>query len=153
EERQRKEEEAKRAALAGQVRNLQIRAHLDRNVLDPQYREKLAEHHRAKVLASKPLIFDEYTNLMNNEELLAALQEQAPEALTLAEALVDLVQLAERKEAEPHPPPPRVQLPVQRRPTEDDVRQRKVRLIKLRARDKAAETLALLDAALEFQRA
>jgi hypothetical protein len=71
-EQKRIEEKAHRLLLQEQLKRLRLRSYVERNVLDPQYRENLATYHRDKVLASKSVIIDEYVEFMANDELVAA---------------------------------------------------------------------------------
>jgi hypothetical protein len=150
-ERKREEEEADRIETQEQLKRLRIRSHLERNVLDPQYRENVATYHSEKVIASKSLIVDGYAEFMANDELVTAARQQAPEVLDFMEALLDLVQLAERKEAEPKPALPVPEPPARTRLNEEQIRALKAHRKTRQARDAAAEQQALLDSALEFR--
>jgi hypothetical protein len=68
------------------------------------------------------------------------------------EALRDLVQLAERKEAEPKPlPAPEPPARIRKRLTEGEVRARKAHRVTRQAEDAAAVQRARLNSALKFK--
>ncbi len=145
-ERERVEQQAHQAALQEQVMGLQIRSHLEGNVLDQQYRENLTTNHREKVFGLRRVIFEEYTQLMRNGDLIGTVRQQAPRVLEFLEAQVELVKLAERKEAERSSRPP-----IRTKPSETQIRGRKVYRKRRLARDVGAERRAILESAIEFR--
>jgi hypothetical protein len=156
EKRKEELERSRRAEILDRVKNLKIRSRLERNVLDSNFRENLATYHREEVLRNRETIFQEYTELIGDDELVSSLRQEAPEVLEFMEAVVELFQLAERKEAET----PKAGIPLalpqatsrpRRKLSEEQIRAGKAYRKLRQARDKAAEKLAVLDSVLEFQ--
>jgi hypothetical protein len=148
-------EAAQRADILARIKNLKIRSHLEKNILDPLHRENLATYHRHEILKARDTIFEEYGELMRDDGLIEALGQEAPEVLEFMEAIVELFQLAERKEAETPKqgalPAPQTPSRPRQRLSEEEVRARKAYRKLRQARDTAAEKLAVLDSVLEFQ--
>lgn len=100
-ERKRKEDLVRRATVRQQA------THLERNFLDPAYREAYARVHCQQLLGDlKEEWFKDYQSVINDHDFLSLLHQEYPEVLEFLEARLETVRIAERLAVEPPPAPP-----------------------------------------------
>jgi hypothetical protein len=105
-EAERAAHEAKRVAVQADLERLKRRIHVDSHYTDQKFQEDFAKHHRDKVQRIlKKQWENEYERFVKNVPLKVLAEEQAPEVIQFFEARVKIVQLAERIEVTPTPPP------------------------------------------------
>ena len=148
ENERRQEQEERRAKLQPTIYDLTVRVQLEQNYLDADHRANLAKYKTEEILARKAEFGEEYGRIKSDPELVAMLEQQAPEVLDWLEARLEIIALAERAEVAPPPASPPTK---RRRLTEAQIRAQKAYTMRRAARDKMAQKTTILDAVREFE--
>lgn len=105
EARQQQQQEAaqKRQALVrARVADLVLQVHAQRNLLDAEYRAHFIRQNRGEILTKLgPIWTNEYRQLMSHQDLVATLEQQAPQVLRWYEARLEMMVSAERLQVIP----------------------------------------------------
>lgn len=121
-DRARQENERRRAAerLAPILRPLQLRAHLERDFMDPEFRERFARRHWMTILGNLRDQWErEEGDLVREPYSESIAEDVAPEVLELLEARRETVRLAYKFSVEPLDEPPAAP-PLQNRGIHDE---------------------------------
>jgi hypothetical protein len=89
--------EKEKTALVNELARLQRRVHLESHFLDPVFQQDFAKRGREKILRTLKRQWEvQYDQIMHDPCLKKLAEERAPEVIQLAEARLNIVQLAER---------------------------------------------------------
>ena len=91
----RQEQQAGQAELTQTVTELRLRVQLEQNYLNAEYRTDLAKNKTGEILKVKDQFAVEYRQIMGNPDLVALLEQEAPEVLPWLEGCLDVFLQAE----------------------------------------------------------